>query len=206
MTPSPSSVRRERSSGQKRSQARRSVSIRLCSSGIVEVAAAEPSLDVCERDRRIGCGARAGERRVRVAVDEDEVGRLGSDPLRDRRLHRVRVGGVEIEAVARLGEAELVEEDLGHRVEPVLAGVQHDLVDPGLAKGGRQRRRLDELRTVSDDGEDLHATKPTNVSVQGRRKRTSTRACGRLLGACELRCKYKGRTPRKQVGDRLNLR
>ena len=102
--------------------------------GHVEIAAAQPRLHVRERDRRVGGGARAGERRVRVAVDEDDVGRLGSDPLRDRRLHRVRIGGVEIEPVARLGEAELVEEDLGHRVEPVLPCVQDDLVDARFAE------------------------------------------------------------------------
>ena len=93
-----------------------------------EVAASKPRLDVRERDRRVGGSARAGERRVRVAVDEDEVRRLGGDPLRDRGLHHVDVGGVQVEAVPRLGEAELVEEDLGHDVEPVLARVQHDLV------------------------------------------------------------------------------
>ena len=39
-----------------------------------EVAASQPGLDVRERDRRIRCGLRAGERRVRVAVDEHDVG------------------------------------------------------------------------------------------------------------------------------------
>ena len=130
----------------------------------VEVAAAQPRLHVRERDRRVCRGTRAGERRVRVAVDEDDVGRFGSDPFRDRGLHRVGVGGVEIEPVARLGEAELVEEDLGHGVEPVLPRVQDDLFDARIAECRRQRRCLDELRAVPDDGEHLHATKPTSAT------------------------------------------
>ena len=127
-----------------------------------EVAAAQPGLDVRERDRRVRCGPRARERRVRVAVDEDDVGRLRGDPLGDRRLHPLGVRGVQIEAVARLGEAELVEEDLRQRVVPVLPRVEDDLVDPGVAQRGGERSGLDELRAVADDGEDLHATKPTN--------------------------------------------
>ena len=70
---------------------------------------------------------------------------------------------VQIEAIARLREAELVEEDLRHDVVPVLPGVEHDLVDPRFAQRGRERRGLDELRAVPDDGEDLHATKPTKA-------------------------------------------
>jgi hypothetical protein len=38
----------------------------------------------------------------------------------------------------------------------VLPGMQDDLVDAGVAKGCGEGRRLDELRTVPDDGEDLH--------------------------------------------------
>ena len=128
-----------------------------------EVATSQPGLDVRERDRRICRGLRAGERRVRVAVDEDDVGRLRGDPLGDRGLHPRRVRGVQIEAIARLGESELVEEDLRHDVVPVLARVEHDLVDPRFAQCSGERRCLDELRAVADDGEDLHATKPTNA-------------------------------------------
>ena len=47
-------------------------------------------------------GARAGERRVRVAVDEHPVGPLAaSTTSRDRRGHRRRVGGAQVEPVAR---------------------------------------------------------------------------------------------------------
>jgi hypothetical protein len=35
----------------------------------------------------------------------------------------------------------------------VLSGVDDDLIDPRLAERDRERRRLDELRPVSDDGD-----------------------------------------------------
>ncbi len=55
-----------------------------------------------------------------------------------------------------LVEAELVDEDLRELVVPVLPGVDNDLVDPGIAQRDGERRRLDELRPVADDGQDAH--------------------------------------------------
>jgi hypothetical protein len=121
-----------------------------------EVAAPETCFDVRQRNRRVCCRARACDRRVRVAVDEDEVGRLCAHPLGDGRLHDAGIRGVELEPIARLGEAELVEEDLRERVVPVLPCVEHDLVDARILEGGRERRGFDELGAVPDDGEDLH--------------------------------------------------
>ncbi len=128
-----------------------------------QVAAAQPGLDVCKRDGRIrGClGTREG--RVRVPVDEHDVRRFLRDSLCDRRPHLRDVGRAQVEAVPRFREAELRDEDLGHRVVPVLPGVQHDLLDLRLAERGRERCRLDELRPVSDDGEDLHAAGNTTA-------------------------------------------
>ena len=45
----------------------------------------------------------------------------------------------------------------------MLAGVEPDLLDPGLAQRGADRPGLDELRTVPDDGEDLHRREATGV-------------------------------------------
>ena len=99
-----------------------------------QVEAAQPGLDV--RDRHLlACGVRSGQRRVRIAEDEHPVRPLCLDHLPDRRGHDHRVGGAQVEPVRRLREAELVEEDLRHVGIPVLAGMQHDLVDPGVAKG-----------------------------------------------------------------------
>ena len=53
-------------------------------------------------------------------------------------------------------QPELVEEHGRQLRVPVLAGVHDDLVDPCLAQRERERRRLDELRPVPDDGEKPH--------------------------------------------------
>ena len=54
----------------------------------------------------------AGERRVRVAVDDDPVRALTLDGRADRRPHRRGVGRVQVEPVRRLGQPELLEEDV----------------------------------------------------------------------------------------------
>ena len=132
-----------------------------------QVEAAQPRLDV--RDRHLlARGVRSGERRVRVAVDEHPVGPLRLDHLADRRGHRHRVGGAQVEPVRRLREAELVEEDLRHLGVPVLPRVQHDLVDPRLAERHRERRRLDELGPVPDDGEDFRTARYDTRRFPGR--------------------------------------
>ncbi len=124
--------------------------------GHLEVAASQPRLDV--RDRGACEDSRAGARegRVRVAVDEHGIGSLAFRDCKDRGLHRLGIGGVQIEAVARLAESELVEEDLRELRVVVLSGVDDDFVDSTLAQRHRKRCGLDELRTVPDDGEDLH--------------------------------------------------
>ena len=124
-----------------------------------EVAAPQAGLDVRERNPLRDRGTRAGERRVRVAVDEHPVGTLALHRMTDVRLHRVRIGGVALEPVVRLGKSELVEEDLRELVVVVLARMQHDLLDACVAKRERHRRRLHELRAVAHDGENLQRGK-----------------------------------------------
>ena len=81
--------------------------------------------------------------------------------MRDRRLHRARVRGVEAEPVARFRQAELLDEDVRELAVVVLPRVDDDLVDArGLERNG-ERGGLDELWPVPDDGEDLHRAKPT---------------------------------------------
>ena len=95
-----------------------------------QVAAAQAGLDVRERHRRLGRGARAGEGRVRVSVDEHEIGRLA---LEDNAIAGCISSGsavLEIEPVAAARQAELLEEDVGELAVVVLAGVDDDLVDP----------------------------------------------------------------------------
>ena len=73
-----------------------------------------------------------------------------------RARQRLDVRRPQIEPIGGLRQAELVDEDLRELVVPVLARMDDDLVDPGLAQGDGERRRLDELRPVADDGEDSH--------------------------------------------------
>ncbi len=122
------------------------------------------------RDGNAGVPGRLGARarRVRVAEDERPVGPLLREHRSDRGPHRLGVGGVEVEPVARLGQPELVVEDVGELRIPVLAGVEADLLDPCGAQGGGDGTRLDELRPVPDDGEDIHRSEATMARRSGR--------------------------------------
>ncbi len=122
-----------------------------------EVAAAQAGLDVRQRQVERGRGKGAGERRVGIAVDEHPVGPLLAQASLDRRLHDLWVGGAQVEPVARLREAELLEEDLRKLVVVVLPGVDDDLVETVLAEGDRRGRGLNELGAVAHDRGDFHA-------------------------------------------------
>ena len=97
----------------------------------------EPGLDVRDRDVELHGRERARERRVGVAEDDDALGPLREQDLLDPRQHARGLRGVgaraRVEAVIRVGEPELLEEDRGELAVVVLARVQHDLVDrPGF--------------------------------------------------------------------------
>ena len=72
--------------------------------------------------------------------------------------------------VLRPREVELVEEDPRERVVVVLAGVDQHL-GRDRAQAVRNRRGLDELRAVADDGEDAHREEPTARSTAVSRER-----------------------------------
>ena len=133
-----------------------------------EVTAAQARLDVRDRHGGVAGGLGAGERRVRVPVDERPVGPLLREDRGDLRAHRLGVGGVEVEVVARLGQPELLVEDVGEVAVPVLAGAEADLLDPGFAQRGADRTGLDELRAVPDDREDFHPHEATMAGRPGR--------------------------------------
>ena len=99
---------------------------------------------------------RSGERRVRVAVDDHGVGAFPTYRVEDAWAHRLGIRGLQPEPVIGVGEPELVEEDLRELVIVVLPGVKNDFLDTRVAQRNRQRRRLDELRPVSNDGEHAH--------------------------------------------------
>ena len=133
-----------------------------------QVAAPQPGLDVRDRDARVPGRLGAGAGRVGVAEDERPVGAFLSQHRRDRGSHRGGVGGVEVEPVARLGQRELVVEDVGELRIPVLAGVESDLLDAGFAESSAQRARLDELGTVPHHGQDFHGGEATMAAAAGR--------------------------------------
>ncbi len=141
--------------------------------GHVDVAAAQARLDVRDGDAGLDACFGTRARRVRVAEDDHPVRPLRLDRLADQRPHRVRVRGVQVEEVPRLAEAQLVEEDLRHLGVPVLARVQDDLLDSRVPQRQGKRSRLDELRAVADDREDLHPaeTRSRRVEASGARLR-----------------------------------
>src|SRR5581483_5566034 len=99
---------------------------------------------------------------------ERPVGPLLLERRRDGGPHRLGVGGVEIETVAGLRQPELLVEDVRESGIPVLPGVETDLLDARVAQRGADRARLDELRTVADDGQDFHRDEATMARRSGR--------------------------------------
>src|SRR5207237_8988400 len=93
--------------------------------------------------------------RVRVPEDEYDIRPLGRDRVADSRPHRRRLRSVEIEPETRLRQPQLVEENLRQLGIVMLPRMQDDLLDSAVSEGDRERRRLYELRAVSDHGEDL---------------------------------------------------
>ncbi len=124
--------------------------------GHVGAVRAQPGLDVHERHAGGDGGARAGERGVGVAADED-----GSWPLTRDQLGEPQLGEAELfcarerEPTPRLwcGRGRRVASDLlvGHRLVVVLAGVHEDLLGDVRERGG-DGRGLDDLGPRTDDG------------------------------------------------------
>ena len=154
-TPSDASCAAERSSGQSRSAASRSTSIRFRSSGIDRSKLRSPA-STCAT-RHVARGARAGERRVRVAVDEHPVGPLALDdvarsPASSRR-RRPCAGRAGTRARGMPSSSKKTCDISGSQCCPVCRTTSSI---PAVAQRERERRRLDELRPVPDHGEDAH--------------------------------------------------
>jgi hypothetical protein len=129
------------------------------------VVGAQAGLDVGQAKARLGRGQGPRERRVRVAVDDGQVGRLRFQQRLEGghhggRLARVTAPADALDAVVGRRQPELVEEDLGEVLVIVLAGV-HQQVAGTLGDGRGDRCSLHELRPVADDGDDLHPGQPT---------------------------------------------
>ena len=113
-----------------------------------QVEAPQPGLDVRDGHARRRPRAPASVEFVSPKTST-QSGRSAATASRTPGRIASGVGARAVEPVARLAEPELVEEDLRQLRVVVLAGVQHDLVDPGLPQRRRERRRLDELRAGS---------------------------------------------------------
>ena len=154
-TPSPRRIAAERSSGANRIAEAASTSIRLRSSGIERSPLRSPASTWATG--RPGGGPGPGERRVGVAVDEHQCrARGGGSRPQSAASIDGDVRGAEVERDGGLVELELLEEDGRQRGVPVLAGVDDELLDPGVAERHRERRRLDELGPVADDRQQPH--------------------------------------------------
>jgi hypothetical protein len=119
------------------------------------VEAAQAGLDVGHRDAELGGGQGARERGVRIAEDHDHVravlehGRL--ERLEHAAGHPAMRAGADAQVAVGSGDAELVEEGLGHLVVVVLTRVDEQLPHPP-SQGSRERRRFHELRPGSHHG------------------------------------------------------
>ena len=139
---------RFRSSGIDRSPLRRPAS--TCATGTAPAASAPASVEFVSPYTSTQSGS---SRSTAAAIP----GRIASG-----------IGALQVEPVRRLREPELLEEDVGELSVVVLPGVEHDLVDPRRAQRDGHRARLDELRAVADDRENLHRHEATMAAASGR--------------------------------------
>ena len=121
------------SDGQKSRRERRSQTTRLTSSGMRMSNERRPASTCASGSLQLGRDERAGERRVRVAVDEHGVGPRLERRALDADEHRGRLLGVRARADAEpdvgLAQAELLVEDARELVVVVLARVGDDEID-----------------------------------------------------------------------------
>ena len=146
---------RDRSSGTRRSAASRSTSSRFRSSGIVEVEAAQPRLDVGDRDAagRVRAGETSSSCRRRRAPSPAARARSRRGYPDPSRRHP-RCAGRGDSAGSGMSSSSKKTCDIP--VSQCWPEWSDDLVDPGVASASESGRRLDELGAVPDDGEDAH--------------------------------------------------
>ncbi len=117
--------------------------------------------DVADRDVELGTDEGRRGRRVYVPIDEDEVRPIGQELLfelhhRLRRLDRVGAGA-DAEVDIGLGEAQLMEEHVGHVRVVVLACMDEPLRHPfALGEGSEHWRGFHKVGPGTNDVDDLH--------------------------------------------------
>jgi hypothetical protein len=127
------------------------------------VETAETCLDVRDRDPQLRRGEGTSKRGVGVAVHEHGVGSLGLENRAKQQEKSTRLLGMgapaDTQCVVGSWQTQLGKECAGHLLIPVLARVEEDLLMAG-AKGGPERRGLDELRAGPHDADDSHGVGP----------------------------------------------
>jgi hypothetical protein len=125
--------------------------------GHVPVARAQAGLGMHHRDVQLGGHQRGRHGGVHVAHHVDQARLTRLEHLLQPHHHRRGLGGVRARAHAQvLGgarHAQVIEEDLAHRVVVVLARVDDVVVDAACHEGRVDRRGLHEVRTGTDDRE-----------------------------------------------------
>src|SRR5207244_3222580 len=112
--------------------------------------------DVRERTTLLARQETAGERRVRVAVDDHEVGvfRDGRNLSHGRRDLQVRRSRLQLELMIRLPQFQVAEEDPIHHDVVVLPRMDEDVFVVQRIERLDHRRHLDDLRPGADDRDD----------------------------------------------------
>src|SRR3954453_7016598 len=144
------------------------------------VVAAQPGFDVADADAELACGDRAGEGRVDIAGDHDEVGRELGKGLFELLRSRLRRPRVELDV--RPWQRQLCEEHVAEECVVVLARVDEALLDaPTCVEGGVDRRDLDVVRARADDVDDELSRHQRSASSSGTRAvpgvRSTWRSC-----------------------------
>src|SRR5579875_2104119 len=117
--------------------------------------------DVRQRYAQLGGDHCSGQRRIRVAVDDHAI-RLflyqnGLQPAHHlARLHALRCRP-DAKSVRRLGDLELVKENVGHVAVVMLARMNDGIGDTKPCQHGSEHRGFYELRARTDHGDRSHA-------------------------------------------------
>ena len=136
------------------------------------VEAAQAGFDVGNRYLELRCGQRAGQRRVRVAEDRHQVWPprqdFALDTFQGARRHFAMRPRPDAKVHVRLGDVQLAKEARRHAIVVVLARVHQRLAMAAPARLSRKRRKLDELRARTNDGEDVHGYRVRRRRLPGK--------------------------------------
>ena len=121
---------------------------------------AETGLDMCQRYVQLRRNQCPSHRRICVAVDEHGVRSLGECDRLERfqhaPRHRAMAAAMNFEMIIGLWNVQFSKKNFGHVWIEVLSGVNDHFGKAGhCGQRAANRRGLDELRTSTDDRDDL---------------------------------------------------